>query len=140
MRSRHLVILMTSLLTAACPTSHNPPNVGSLAPGEWHAISVDGRPAIPADMTKRPSMQFVADSNHVSGSTGCNRFAGPFTASGSSITFGALAVTRMACMDSAINAQEIAFTGALNDVRRFTITADTLTLFSGDTPRLRFVR
>lgn len=140
MRSRHWATLTTAFVAAVCTTSHNPPNVGSLGPGEWHAIVVNGRPAIPADVSKRPSIQFAADSNHASGSTGCNRFAGPYTVSGSSLTFGALAVTRMACIDSAVNVQETAFTDALGAIGRFAIAGDTLTLYSGDSARLRFVR
>jgi heat shock protein HslJ len=62
------------------------------------------------------------------------------TVSGSSVAFGVLAMTRMACVDSAIDSQEAAFTAALGQITSFAILADTLTLLAASTPRLRFVR
>jgi heat shock protein HslJ len=139
MRTRHLGFFIAVCVTAGCATSNKAGTVAVLPTGEWYAVSVDGRPAIPADTAQRPSIQFFSDSNHVAGSTGCNRFAGPYTASGSSLTFGSLAVTRMACADSAVNAQELAFTAALGAITSFAMSADTLTLLAAGSPRLRFV-
>ncbi|MBM4485507.1 META domain-containing protein [Rhodococcus hoagii] len=39
----------------------------------------------------------IDDAGQVTGSTGCNRFNGPATIAGDTITFGPLATTRMAC-------------------------------------------
>ena len=108
--------------------------------GEWYALTIDGRPAIPADSTRRPSIQFFVDSNRVAGSTGCNRYTGPYTVNGSSLTFGALAVTRMACLDTAISNQESVFTAALGATTSYAVSADTLTLSADTLARLRFVR
>lgn len=72
--------------------------------------------------------------------TACNRFTGPYTVSGSLLTFGTMAMTRMACLDSALDHQETAFAAALGTSTRYAIVADTLRLFSGSAMRLQFAR
>jgi len=131
-------LMAIGLMATGC-TPRQKADAAASPTGQWYALTIDGRPATPADTARRPSIQFL-DSNRVAGSTGCNRFAGPYTMSGSSLTFGALAVTRMACMDTAISNQEAAFTAALNATTNFSMSADTLTLLAASTARLRFVR
>lgn len=58
------------------------------------------------------SLTFSGDGN-VTGNASCNRFNGPFEQGGDQITFGALASTRRACIDEALNQQEQAFFAAL---------------------------
>jgi putative lipoprotein len=62
----------------------------------------------------------------VAGSAGCNRFSGPCTVDGSTLTFGNLASTRMACADGMD--QEAAFLAALARVRSWRIAGDRLEL------------
>jgi heat shock protein HslJ len=45
--------------------------------------------------------------------------------------FGALISTKMACVDQALNQQEVDFFGALRSTDRFTLSGDTLTLMKG---------
>src|SRR5262249_23016145 len=59
------------------------------------------------------SMVFDTD-GHVSGNSGCNMFTGPYTISGSSISFGPLASTLRACLSDEANQQEQQFLAALN--------------------------
>jgi putative lipoprotein len=54
--------------------------------GAAHASGSDGR----AHLTFQPDGRF-------SGSAGCNRVSGAYTAEGAALTFGAAATTRMAC-------------------------------------------
>ena len=141
MRSTYLMLgVMLGLSLSCSGFRQTKADRAALAANTWHALTVDGHAAIPVEVGARPWLQFGRDSARVAGSTGCNRIAGPFTVNGSSLKFGPLAMTRMACVDSAVNAQESAFAAALNEVDEFAISADTLTLFSGGKPRLRFVR
>jgi heat shock protein HslJ len=138
MRSRLLGIVLM-LLTASCTTDHEAARAGSLAAREWKAITIDGRPTISAGPVPSPRIQFYADSRRVTGSTGCNHFEAPYSTSGSSVTFGVLAMTHIACLETPGLEQEQAFTAALNETTNFSISGDTLTFFAGSTPRLRFV-
>jgi heat shock protein HslJ len=58
------------------------------------------------------TIKFDSDEGNVSGTTDCNTFNGSFDATDQSLTFGALASTKMACEGS----QEMVFTGALANV------------------------
>lgn len=70
---------------------------------------------------------FGADGT-VSGSGGCNRYTGRYTASGTTLRVEeSIASTMMAC-DAAVMTQEAAFLGALKSARGFTVAAERLTL------------
>ena len=140
MRAKCLESIIVVCTILGCSSRRQPPESAPLTTGTWRALTVNGQTAVPPDVARRPWLQFVADSGRVFGSAGCNRIAGPYTVTGSSLKFGAMAMTRMACLDSALDAQETAFAAALQETDRFTVVADTLTLFSGTTPRLRLGR
>lgn len=63
----------------------------------------------------------------INGSAGCNSYFGEFTQSGSSLTFGAIGSTKMACPDPLMQ-QENEYLAALDTVSRFTLEGDQLTL------------
>lgn len=73
---------------------------------------------------------FAADGT-VSGTTGCNSFSGGYTVDGSSLTFGPLATTRMACPDD-VAAQETAVLTGLESTASFAIDGQTLSLLGAD--------
>jgi heat shock protein HslJ len=74
------------------------------------------------------------------GNASCNRFAGPVKIHADSISFGALAMTRMACAE-AINAQEARFAKALEEAERFSISGNRLSIYSkGSQQPMNFVR
>lgn len=83
--------------------------VASLAGTNWKIVAVDGRPAI-----EKPEAVLRFTETGVSGSTGCNRFSGSFTAAEQAITFGPLGLTRMACAEPAM-AQENVVMAVLNN-------------------------
>lgn len=89
----------------------------------WRLVELAGAQQISAEA------HIVFDSGppyRVSGSTGCNRFAGPYKQGGSVLEFGQLAMTKMACPDSM--AQEQAFTGALASTRGWRVAGGRLEL------------
>ena len=69
-------------------------------------------------------------SGTVSGSSGCNHYAGTFRVSGSQIRFSPrLASTRIAC-PRPVDLQEAAFLNALRSARSYSVAGETLTLRS----------
>ena len=77
------------------------------------------------------SAQFTSD-GEVSGSAGCNRYAGAYTVSGSNITISSpLASTLMMC-EPDVMAQETIYLITLGEARTFTVKGDKLTLFGAD--------
>lgn len=106
----------------------------------WRLAELDGRAALPDDAARRPWIRFAPDSGRVSGHLGCNRGTGTFTVDGSSLKFGPIATTRMACAEDALNRQETALGAALQATEAFEMRGDTLVLLAGSRPVARFVR
>jgi len=83
-----------------------------VAGAESAAVSLSSLPTITFDKPE-----------HVTGSTGCNRFSGSATQSGASLRFGALLTTRRACAESALMDQERRFLQALEACRSWRRTS-----------------
>jgi heat shock protein HslJ len=85
------------------------------------------------------TLEFPAE-GQVAGNASCNRFSGPVTIAGDSITCGPQAVTRMACADSVMG-QESAYLEALQHAERFRVEGPFLYVYSaGREKPLRFIR
>ena len=67
----------------------------ALAGGVWVLITLGGTEVTPA-LRDAAHLSF-AETNYVSGATGCNRLSGPATVDATTMRFGALVSTRMAC-------------------------------------------
>lgn len=91
--------------------------------------------AVDGDIT----LTFGADMR-ASGTGGCNRYNTQYTLTGGQITFSSVVSTRMACVDEAMNAQEMAFFSALEAANYILITGDTLIVYSGESTVLTFER
>ncbi len=131
-------VLAATLAVAACraiaPALYMHTSIGT---GNWVAIEINGHTAAPANQAQRPWLHFSMDTGIVTGSGGCNRLSGPVMINRSSLKFGALAMTRKACTDSVLNAQENEFVASLGVVDRYELSADTLILFSGYDSKVR---
>lgn len=74
-------------------------------------------------------LQFNKSTNGVAGTTGCNRFAGTYTADTANLTFSQnLALTKMACPGY----DEQVFLNALNRVNRYRLVESQLELLQND--------
>jgi copper homeostasis protein (lipoprotein) len=102
----------------------------------WVLTELRGQHLSKSATPPAPTLTFDATGNHVSGSTGCNRLAGTYTQTGSLLKFSALAMTRMACADSAT--VEAAFIKALEQVQSFNFERGMLNLYGGGFPLARF--
>jgi heat shock protein HslJ len=123
-----VAVALTALIAGACgdddvsssSTTTGGSSAGSLAGTNWvltPAAEGGSAPALDFDTT-----------GHVSGSTGCNRFAGSYTQDGSGLRVELGPVTKVACTAPAVEAQETKILGALPKVRGSKVSGDTLTL------------
>ncbi|QMW22620.1 META domain-containing protein [Sandaracinobacteroides saxicola] len=125
------LILAGALLLAGCmeaPVAKPAPAPvsASLAGSEWQVETLAGAPV----GTARVTMAFTAD--RVAGSSGCNRYTGGWSGSGSGIKFGMMAGTRMACMDEALSRLEADFLKFLGDASSWRIDNGVLTVKTAD--------
>jgi len=131
--------LLVVLSLAACTTAGVRDGAPPLANREWRLVELNGRPAVTAGDANDPFLRFAVDSSRVTGNTGCNLLAGPFTLAGESLRFGALITTKRACVEQARNQQEVEFSAALGATTRYTVSGDTLTLFGASGPVAQLV-
>jgi len=128
-----------ALLFAGCVAST--PSSLTLENTYWRLTEVRGQPAVAVDDAREPHLKFAVDSAgaaRVAGSTGCNRLNGSYTRDGDVLRVGPTAMTRMACVEPAIGAQEAALLAALAATRRHAIVGDVLTLSDAEGPLARF--
>jgi len=115
-------------------------SAGAAAPsslaGIWVLEDVAGAGVID---NARATLEF-REPGRVSGRGSCNQFSGPVTIGGSTISFGALAVTKMACPEAVMN-QETSYFKALQAAERYSVEGTTLLIYAkGLDKPLRFTR
>ncbi|HMG03034.1 MAG TPA: YbaY family lipoprotein [Edaphobacter sp.] len=92
----------------------------------WKLIQIGDRAVTAADQQQEANLVFHTEGGRVTGSGGCNRLTGGYTATGDSLRFGGVASTRMACMHGMET--ETNFLAALERVRSWKIASRQLEL------------
>jgi putative lipoprotein len=92
----------------------------------WKLTQLGDAPVKVAEGQREPYLTLEMNKDHVSGSGGCNRFAGGFTLKRRSLSFGHVAATMMMCPQGM--EQEQAFFAALAKTARYSIDGDRLEL------------
>ncbi|WP_420149742.1 META domain-containing protein [Spirosoma sp.] len=96
----------------------------------WILVELDGQPVIHEGTNQQASLEFTAEENKVTGSTGCNRLFGSFVLSGDEeIRLNEIGSTKMACPDMTI---ENNFLKALSVTNAYSISGKELLLKNGD--------
>ncbi len=105
----------------------------SLTKTRWVANTINngkgGAESVVADSTVTA---VFAEDGTVAGSGGCNTYSGTYTVDGTSLSFGPLASTQMACADEALSQQEASFFAALERVSTYAFDGDNLELRDAD--------
>lgn len=89
---------------------------------EWELKAIGGK-AVTAE--KKPTLAFTPE--RVNAFYGCNRGGGSYTLKGTSIKFGALMSTKMACGE-AQDRLETEFSRSLSKALRYSLSSDRMTL------------
>jgi len=97
----------------------------NLAGTQWKLVSY-GPPTAQTPALAGSTLEFRTDANTVMGSGGCNQFSGSYTVTGSTIKFGALLSTLMACADDKMNTQEQKYFVLLGGATRYEISGEQL--------------
>lgn len=114
---------------ASSPGASSSPAVPTLAGTSWvlSGYAAPGGSIRPVAVGAAPGTLALGAGGSVSGSTGCNRFTGSYTQSGSALTIVPGATTEMACAPP-VMAQERAVLEGLSSVRSFTVAGKELSL------------
>jgi heat shock protein HslJ len=102
----------------------------------WNLTELNGQ-APPTGAGGRPATLLLAAADQrASGFSGCNRMTGTYQHAGDSLSFGPMAMTRMACPDGMALEQQYA--AALEGVRTFRLSAAGLELMGDSGTVARF--
>ncbi|PVB60465.1 hypothetical protein DCO57_16835 [Labrenzia sp. 011] len=126
--------LALSIFAAVFATSGALASDDALPDGPWKVMEIDGA----ASAEDVASTLTISADGTASGQAGCNRFTTQATIEGQSLTFGAIAVTRMMCSEAEMQ-QEKRFLDALAATARWENVDGALALYDGtNKERLRF--
>jgi heat shock protein HslJ len=95
-------VLCITMLMVSCMKQATPPLVADAAGIEgiqWYLTEVGGSPVSPMADDKQPHILLDPEEKQATGFAGCNNFFGRYELDGSSLTFGPMGATRMACPD-----------------------------------------
>jgi len=105
---------------------------------EWRLASIGGTPAGTGANGQPATLRLDETSGRASGYAGCNQFTGSYTLAGSSLSFGPLAMTRMACAEG--GDLESRYTMALGEATGWKMTSTGLELRKGSTLLAKFTK
>jgi heat shock protein HslJ len=134
--------LCIAMLLLSCMKQETPPP-GAEAAGiegiQWYLTEVGGAPISPMAGDKQPHMLLDPEEKQATGFAGCNNFFGSYELDGSSLTFGPMGATRMACPDLETGLEASVF-HALENTRKWEKAEKELLLLDGDDVLARFSR
>jgi heat shock protein HslJ len=135
--TRPRLLGFTAALAFAMACNANPVAPSDIIGDTWRLVSLveTGTPPTTIDDPSKYTIQFMED-EQIGVKSDCNSCGGGYTLSGSSITIGPVACTRVFCGDTS---RDAAFTRSLDKSRTVSVDGNELTLL-GDGVRLTFVR
>jgi heat shock protein HslJ len=117
----------------------SPQSLTGLSGPTWRVTNINnGNDAVVSTVSGTQVSMVFGEDGRVSGDSGCNTFNGPYTISGSSISFGPLASTLRACIPDEVSQQEQHFYAALDATTTYELNGDRLT-FRSDAGAIQLV-
>ena len=136
MRSQLVFLAALAACHSSNPGAGGP--VASPADIDLQLVAVAGAPAGTGANGQPATLRLDDVGQRASGYAGCNQFSGTYTMSGNSLTFGPLAMTRMACATG--DALERSYAMALEQTTAFKVTSKGLELRKGSVLLATFTR
>jgi heat shock protein HslJ len=132
--------LCITMLLVSCMKQAAPPpgaEVAGIEGIQWYLTEVGGSPVSPTADDKQPHILLDPAQKQATGFAGCNHFFGSYELDGSSLTFGPMGATRMACPDLETGLETSVFE-ALEKTRKWKQAGGALLFIDGDEVLARF--
>ena len=128
-------------LDPSLPVPHALRPVLEITGPAWKLVEIAGTPVAEGSKASLDFLDTGKPDSRVSGNASCNKFSGKAKIAGTSIQFGPLISTKMACAAASLNAQEMEYLRALQNAERWEMKDHTLAIYSkGSEKPLRFVQ
>ena len=125
-----------ALSAAACSSGSSAPDT---LVGQWDVTAIADGSGDLAPPVEGTTLTANITGTEINGSSGCNNYMGAAAIDGSSVSFGPLAGTLMACADSAVMDQEQNFGGLLQGVDSWEGTSEGIDLRIDGTTAIQLV-
>ncbi|WP_276135153.1 META domain-containing protein [Polluticoccus soli] len=135
-------IVALAVTTTGCQGQKKTTDIGATMKGEkaslagknWKLESLSGVPVVGRNAAGEAYIKFGADSNRISGNTGCNNFFGSYNLPApGKITIKQVGSTKRACPNMDV---EMNYLKALNTATNYSVSGDMLMLNDGDNKEL----
>jgi len=124
-----LLLLPLSGCSSSADSSSDPAQ--TLDNLSWRLVELHNQPPSGTDASSTPTLLFDTTAKRVSGFSGVNRFSGPYTLTGTQLSFGSLISTRMAGPPDAMNL-ESDYLKALASVTEWSVVEGQLVVLNTD--------
>lgn len=114
---------------STCPAPPAAPAVSStgLLDADWQVARLDGQALASGAVVQPPTLRLDSAERRIAGFSGCNRYSAQFESDGAALRFGAIAMTRMACLRDATDV-ETRFMNLLAAIRSARVSGERLEL------------
>ena len=134
---RAFAALALLVVLAGCSTFSYKEEVVVLENTTWRILEVDGYTARRnSNRDLSPHLHILSADGTVHGAGGCNRFSGPYRASGTEIGFGPLVTTRSICADETRQRIEDRIVAALEAADGYRLEGKKLWIYAGGEARI----
>src|SRR5688572_1430753 len=107
--------LLAALLVFLTTCAVQPAGSAALTDRDWRLVELRGSPSIPTPGDRQPYLRFNTAESRMEGFSGCNGFSGPYELDGNSLRIpGPVMMTKRACVQRELNAQETQFVGTFD--------------------------
>ena len=129
--------LVLALLVSACGPFKYQNEVYTLETTTWRILEVDGVNTdqnVARDL--RPHVVFDTSDGRAHGATGCNRFSGSYSATGSELSFGEFVTTRSACRSPEATRMEASILEIMPTLTSYRIEGNRIWMYAGQEMRI----
>jgi heat shock protein HslJ len=119
------LLAVFALTAAACSSGSSEPDTLT---GQWDVVALTNDSLALAVPVEGSSLTATITDTEINGSSGCNSYMGAASIEGSTVSFGPLAGTLMACPDTDVMDQEQVFVTLLQSVDEWEATSDGVDL------------
>lgn len=148
---KYLILIVSLLLLSGCGSSSSdtdsdidPALNSSLQDTQWSLISYGYQMDDKTSLLANSSYGLVfTNASEVDGNIDCNHFSSTYEVGESTLTFGLIAITEMACPNTGIaeyDAQDMTIVNALSAAQSYNVLAEELIIIASDSTHLIFER
>ncbi len=136
MKKTLVIVCIMAACLSGCRSTKEAASAADLCNIQWNLVAIDGRDIDTAACEKKPYIVFEQDGSYY-GNFSCNAFFGNYQQKKQKIELSYSGATKMLC--GQMNTEDAMMKALKKEINSYTLSGNTLTLFSGKKETMRFV-